>query len=76
MPTLTESSKTFLGEVFKVIPEGDYGFIRVGEKEYFFHKSFTVAEKMPAVGETVLFNIQRASGPGKRDRAVNVEVVV
>jgi cold shock CspA family protein len=66
------------GVIQRIVPEEGFGFLREGQREYFFHRTGlngTAWEEL-AVGLPVEFSVGDNEGdrPGEHPRAVNVRL--
>ncbi len=73
-------TQQLIGRIRKTIPQDSYGFIATdGGDEIFFHlnnlKGRTKDTKLPKVGTVVRFRLVRQDIPGKKNRAIDVEVL-
>lgn len=69
-----------IGRIRKTIPQASYGFISTDAgDEVFFHlnnmRDRKKDAKLPKVGAVVRFRMVRQNVPGKKDRAIDVEVL-
>ena len=69
-----------LGRVQRVVAQrgkAGYGFIVTDDHvKYFFHSSHTATKSLPEPHSLVRFDVLPQASGDKRDRAVNIEVVV
>lgn len=73
-------AQQLIGRIRKTVPQASYGFISTDDgQEIFFHlnnlRDRKKDTKLPKVGAVVTFRLVHQTAAGKKDRAVDVEVL-
>lgn len=67
--------EVFTGEVIRFDPNVGYGFVKVGGRQFFLHRSELQSGELPRVGMLVSFYAGPETGVGKVSRACHVQIV-